>query len=50
MAQDLWVKDLELVEGWDKAAAEGAGEEIAPVPVPAVTACVQLVVPWLFIK
>ena len=50
MAQDLRVKDLELVEGWDKAAAKGVGEEIAPDPAPAATACVQLVVPWLFIK
>jgi hypothetical protein len=50
MVQDLWVKDLVLVEEWGRVAVADAGEEIAPVPVPAVTACVQLVVLWLFIR
>ncbi len=50
MVQDLQVKDLVLVEEWGKEAVADVGEEIAPVPVPAVTACVQPVIPWLFIK
>jgi hypothetical protein len=50
MAQDLRVKDLVLVEEWGKGTLADVGEEIAPVPAPAATACVQLVVPWLFIK